>query len=982
MKRVLSLVLALVLVLGMIPMGFAADATAGQMLKGYGIIVGDETGNLNEDQNLNRAEMMVVLARMMGKGAEAEAFALPSTFTDLAGFGWAVPWIAYAEMNDWTEGVGANMFNPAGNVTAQEAAVFMLKALGYEADVDFNWTNAVDFATAKGLFVGVDTAATSPILRGDLFTMMITTLNTEVKSGAGKLGIVLGYMEVEELEVVSVKALNLAQVEVKFNMAVEEDTAEKVGNYTLTDEDGDDLFTQAFVAELQDDEKTVIISHFAATAAGDVDQQTEAILEIDGVEAKDNEEMFIDEYVSDVFEYGDITIPKAVKAEVVGIDTIKVTFSEPIVNDPTLTTTEGKLRLPKGDFEVDGGDYIINYVEFTNKQQTEANVVLYSDLDEGKVSIEVSGMEDYAGFNVVKTTFELNVVEDNDAPTVVGYKDATRSGVTLVFNEDIEELFDNDDYNNEEDYFYHTNSSNTVDTNGWEILGNELTLDFDGSLLPEGTAYVYVVSDAVQDLWDNANDKIVTKVEITVDNTAPVVKDIDTKLVEATAGDYVEVKIEFSEDIDAESDFDDAFLIIDKDGDEVDFTLADEDDNDEIIILELDAATEGTFKLTIQDLEDMAGNEIVKVTQELVIEDLTAPLHSDFSAVLYNVAGKNQMIKVDFDEPMAATGAYSVLDVEKYMILRGTTLIALEDLDIVPTLKLVDDGEAVEITVKSKTVDNKTDGFDLAAGDKVVVGRVADAAGNKSVLLSDDIKTTGEDFVYIDVAEVTGESTVVVTFTDRLSKFVASELAFSAGTTPLVPTRISTTVNSDNETVVTVKFAEKFTTNGEYKGDPVVVTVVGTTTNSVTTVQSENIYGESLKLADDETADDAYAPEIAEYTTDSAIAGSFEKGDQMVEIVYASTTEAAIYITFTEDIAPLSVSRLAFSVVDANVDTFAFDGYEYVSDVLVLNITAKSGKTFDTAKGLTVTQNYVITDTSKNEFKSTTTLKPFVMTAK
>ncbi|OPL08058.1 MAG: hypothetical protein AVO33_02145, partial [delta proteobacterium ML8_F1] len=67
MKRVLSLVLVLVLVLGSFPV-FAdeAEATYGEMLAEMELVLGDEEGNLMEGDALTRAQMMVVLARMYG----------------------------------------------------------------------------------------------------------------------------------------------------------------------------------------------------------------------------------------------------------------------------------------------------------------------------------------------------------------------------------------------------------------------------------------------------------------------------------------------------------------------------------------------------------------------------------------------------------------------------------------------------------------------------------------------------------------------------------------------------------------------------------------------------------------------------------------------------------------------------------------------------------------------------------------------------
>ena len=262
MKRVLSLVLALVMVLGMIPMGFAADQTAGEVLKGYGIIKGYDDGSLGEDRHINRAEMMVVIARMMGKGAEAEKFALPSTFTDLEGFGWAAPWIAYAELQEWTAGVGGGKFNPAGEVTLQEASVFMLKALGYVADVDFTWANAVEVATAKNLLAGVSVAHTTAVKRGELFTVMINTLNAEVKDGSMALGVKLGYMKPAAFAVKSVNVVNAKKVEVVFNQEVNKVSAETASNYNFVG------LTSSWTPVLQADNKTVILTSTTAIANG------------------------------------------------------------------------------------------------------------------------------------------------------------------------------------------------------------------------------------------------------------------------------------------------------------------------------------------------------------------------------------------------------------------------------------------------------------------------------------------------------------------------------------------------------------------------------------------------------------------------------------------------------------------------------------------------------------------------------------------
>jgi len=114
MKRILSLVLVLSLVLGMFP-AFAADATAGETLKSYGLLQGDSEGKLNEEGTITRAEMMTVLARLLKVENEAKAYELPSGFTDIADH-WNKNVIGYAKQAGWTSGVTETTFEPQSKV--------------------------------------------------------------------------------------------------------------------------------------------------------------------------------------------------------------------------------------------------------------------------------------------------------------------------------------------------------------------------------------------------------------------------------------------------------------------------------------------------------------------------------------------------------------------------------------------------------------------------------------------------------------------------------------------------------------------------------------------------------------------------------------------------------------------------------------------------------------------------------------------------
>ncbi len=226
MKRILSLVLALVLVLGSVPMTFAADQSAGDMLKAAGFVAGDQAGNLNEDQKLTREQMMVLIAEMNGVKEEAATFGIPADFSDVNENDWFAPYVWYAFYQGWTTGMGDGTFGAGKAVDSKMAATFMLKALGYEV-ADYN----ASVAQAAG--VGIEVAETSEMTRGEGFTAMWSTVNLPKEGSDVALGVELGKIDAPEVEVAELDveideatAVGTSVVEVIFTDDVDADDAE------------------------------------------------------------------------------------------------------------------------------------------------------------------------------------------------------------------------------------------------------------------------------------------------------------------------------------------------------------------------------------------------------------------------------------------------------------------------------------------------------------------------------------------------------------------------------------------------------------------------------------------------------------------------------------------------------------------------------------------------------------------------------------
>ncbi|MZQ96668.1 MAG: hypothetical protein GT601_03230 [Acidaminobacter sp.] len=737
MKRVLSLVLALVLVLGMIPMGFAADQTAGEILKGMNLLAGDENGNLNEDQNLNRAEMMVIMARMMGKFEEAKSFALPSTFTDLAGFSWAVPYIAYAEMNEWTAGVGAGMFNPAGAVTAQEVAVFMLKALGYEADVDFTWANAVEVATAKGLMAGVSTPATSSILRGDLFKVMYTTLNTNVKGEAVALGVKLGYMQPAVLAVSSVKALNANEIEIVFTKAVNEGSAEDEENYELK-VGSVELDSIDFEAE-RDKTNVVILT---------LEDAAQAITSINVTVSEDLLDADMNELGADyktVFIFYDDAAPEVVSAEV-DSNILTVTFNEYV----------GAIGLVKVDgvAMTDGDEY-----DLTEPVKELEIDIQDLDLEDGKYTATFANVEDLqddanvAGF--IATSF---IISDTDAaPVVVGVEQTS-------------------DYEFEIEFTKNLKYAPTVTAkNGGIDIVTDVVMD---------EADVWVVSvdpTLADDMYDDGDDvfnlavtvtsyqaavndmygsKYTTTLKMSLDTTSPALLAGQSKVVD---DQYFELR--FDEIIVLADDYATTdVLVVDEDGVKLavaGLMIVEDTDEDETILsvdMGIDGIGSGTFTLTVAKgtVEDESGNGNKAFTTTV------KKSASSDDIMVVDVYGSDNTIYVEFSDEMGSSALVAAnYKLDGASLPAGTALyFESADKDVV-MIELPDgaikDSDPVVLAISNKVLGS--DGEEIDSDDlyQIVYG------------LADNVKPV------LKAAEKSDSSTITLTFSEDLGTFALTD---------------------------------------------------------------------------------------------------------------------------------------------------------------------------------------------------------------
>ena len=172
MKKLLCPLFALLIVLSLSTAAFAADYSAEESanaLYELGLFQGTgETANGKPIYSLDaaptRAQAVTMLVRLLGKEAEAKAGTWTVPFSDLAD--WARPYVGYAYANGLTNGLSAERFGSGDKVTANQYLTFILRALGYSSESDFQWDKANAFSDSLGLTHG-EYRASHSFTRGD-----------------------------------------------------------------------------------------------------------------------------------------------------------------------------------------------------------------------------------------------------------------------------------------------------------------------------------------------------------------------------------------------------------------------------------------------------------------------------------------------------------------------------------------------------------------------------------------------------------------------------------------------------------------------------------------------------------------------------------------------------------------------------------------------------------------------------------------------
>ena len=302
-------------------------------------------------------------------------------------------------------------------------------------------------------------------------------------------------------------------------------------------------------------------------------------------------------------------------------------------------------------------------------------------------------------------------------------------------------------------------------------------------------------------------------VTVQIDRTKPTVNSIkaetDKKIV-----------IEFSEDID--SGFG-RFILLDSSGKDVtsDHLMTTIFDNAKVTLQFIYALSGSSYSVAIQDVKDLAGNEIDKVTKNVVVTDTTPPLIS--KGEIYKT---KKVIKVTFNEAMNTA---DILNPANYQW--GGLYLS----DTKATISLAEGGKAVFIDYSKETSISDTNYV-------LYVGRVRDVVGNFMVNFSNPIALTDMDLygITIESVEATGSKTLVVILSDILTNFVPADFLINAEPIQNYVSNVGYSANADGKGVIT------FSLKDELPTDLSGVSIIVSTLPYSTDIKSNNSFGVKL----------------------------------------------------------------------------------------------------------------------------------------
>ena len=483
-------------------------------LKDLGLYAGTDATDpaAGLDGRLTTQDSLLFLAKLFGYNEAANAMSDSQVNNALARFedgndvsNYAKNVVAYSADNGIIYGSQSRdrlFLGAQDTVTANRLAAFTVRGLGYQVP---DYQKAVaQLAEIPGSQVPL--TLIGDLTRDDAVSVLYGALTAEKASGntviqdlvrdsealseiAEHAGILKEFVNLS-VTVESVRTLNLKQLKIVFDRAMDKASAEDESFYSIQLETtgGTELIELGeHSASLSEDQKSVKITLGREVSYHLSQGSYVSVVVKAGIRAADGRVLPEDDIVSDLF-VTDLTIPSVLQAEAVGEKRIKLTLSEPVFDG------SGDTNLNTNLFQITSGTYIY-YIQRATLDLDAIYLEVGTKLVEGPVTVTVydkqaDSIRDYAGYRVPKSSITFNYVKDTSV-SVVTVPAATSTAVTLAFSKPVKFT---------DLSLYHTAPNLESGFRSQGSTGSDYryqwTFSFSGeSALPAGTVTLYLVND-------------------------------------------------------------------------------------------------------------------------------------------------------------------------------------------------------------------------------------------------------------------------------------------------------------------------------------------------------------------------------------------------------------------------------------------------------------------------------------------------------
>jgi hypothetical protein len=428
------------------------------------------------------------------------------------------------------------------------------------------------------------------------------------------------------LTVTSITALNLKQVKVVFNKAVNKISAETISNYL---EDTTPLSSWYAKAELQSDNTSVIITYANAKIQQSAISMTARSVSNDSLTETMTTATFS-------VNFTDLTIPTVTSITNSGNTSITINFSEPVNGANSISS----YLIDGNNPSIYGAASVIYSDTVTPSKQTAVTITFGSGLSNGTHTFSILGsyITDAAGLYLTATSQPINFTTDLSKPSITNVTATGLSTIDITFNKpvalpSIYNIYVNGvQLNSLATMYYKDSTTKTV---------IEITK---AGLLVNGTNLIYMGKSTVADLYGYTNDTSELSYSVSTTGNNSV-----TTVVSANAVNDKTISITFSNPMSASATVSGYYTIRNSAGNIAATIISVTGQGASYYINLATSLLAGvTYTLTVSGVTDAYGYTVYPSVNSISVGSSASQLPP--TAELIDQVGK--LVRITFSEPM------------------------------------------------------------------------------------------------------------------------------------------------------------------------------------------------------------------------------------------------------------------------------------------------------------------------------------------